>query len=714
MSDHAFMTLEEMVLSSADAVRPPERLTVSQAADKYRKLNNKGAYVGPWKNSVVPYLVEPMDTLTSLKYTGLVFVGPAQCGKTEMYLNWHTYNVICDPADMMLIEASQGRAADFSKRRIDRLHRDTPDTQERLITGKNHDNTFDKRYRSGAMVTLSWPTVNELSGKPIPRLFLTDYDRMDQDVGGDGSPFDLASARATTFRRYGMTCAESSPSHPITDPRWSPSTPHEAPPTEGLGIMALYNRGDRRRWHWRCIDCHLSFEPDFNLLEWDDLDDPREASRTTRLVCPHCGSYYHHDPKGGKPGKHLMNQNGFWLRDGQKFTQEGEIIGEAYESEIASFWLKGVAAAFSEWQTLVVRFIRAEREFQRSGSETALKTTTNVDQGRAYLPKSMASDRVPEMLKDRAKPLGQREVPMGVRFLVASVDVQKNRFVCQVHGVGQGGDLWIIDRFDIRYSRREDEDRDGQVHYVKPFTFREDWRVLMEEVALKTYPLADGSGRHMKIKDTISDSGGMNEAASNAYEFWRWLKNGPIETEDDYEHYNKLWVPGLHGRFHLYKGGSSPTAPRTKVDYPDSGRKDRMAGARGEIPVLLVNVTPLKNQIDAMLDRDKPMAGQINFPDWLDINFYKELCVEVKNHKGVWENPKSFRNESWDLLVMAQAVLIERRYVGVERIDWTDPPSWAAEWDVNDMVYDPVTQKQPFAKKAEDDYDLDNLAEQLG
>jgi len=139
-----------------------------------------------------------------------------------------------------------------------------------------------------------------------------------------------------------------------------------------------------------------------------------------------------------------------------------------------------------------------------------------------------------------------------------------------------------------------------------------------------------------------------------------------------------------------------------------------MAGARGEIPVLLVNVTPLKNQIDAMLDRDKPMAGQINFPDWLDINFYKELCVEVKNHKGVWENPKSFRNESWDLLVMAQAVLIERRYVGVERIDWTDPPSWAAEWDVNDMVYDPVTQKQPFAKKAEDDYDLDNLAEQLG
>lgn len=709
-----FKTLEEIVLASADAVRPPERLTVSMAAEKYRRLNNKGAYVGPWKNEMVPYLVEPMDILTSVKHTGMVFVGPAQCGKTEIYLNWHTYSVICDPADMMLIEASQGRAADFSKRRIDRLHRDTTEVHSRLLQGKNFDNTFDKRYRSGSMITLSWPTVNELSGKPIPRLFLTDYDRMEQDVGGEGTPFDLASARATTFRRYGMTVAESSPSFPISDPRWSPSTPHEAPPTDGMGVISLYNRGDRRRWMWICVDCHMAFEPDFPLLEWDEHEDPRIAARTNRLVCPHCGSYYQHDQMDGKPGKHQMNQNGFWLRDGQKMNQSGEIVGEPFDSEIASYWLKGVAATFRDWNSLVENYIRAKREFDRSGSETDLKTTVNVHQGRAYLPAAMESDRVPEMLRDRSKPLGHKEVPMGVRFLVASVDVQKNRFVVQVHGVGQGGDLWIVDRFDIRYSRREDENRAGQVHYVKPFTYREDWRVLMEQVILRTYPLADGSGREMRIKSVISDSGGMNEATANAYEFWRWLKNGPNEDELDYAHWDKLWVPGLHGRFALYKGTSRPTAPRTKIDYPDSGRKDRMAGARGEIPVMLVNVTPIKNQIDAMLDRDKPMAGQINFPDWLDINFYKELCVEVKNHKGVWENPKSFRNESWDLLVMAQALLIEHRHVGIERIDWSDPPTWATEWDVNDLVFNPKTDHEPFAKKADPAYDLGALAEELG
>ena len=76
-----FLSLEQMVASAAVGVRPPERLTVAQAAERYRKLNNRGSYVGPWKNETAPYLVEPMEALTDLNFTGMVFVGPAQSGK---------------------------------------------------------------------------------------------------------------------------------------------------------------------------------------------------------------------------------------------------------------------------------------------------------------------------------------------------------------------------------------------------------------------------------------------------------------------------------------------------------------------------------------------------------------------------------------------------------------------------------------------------------
>ena len=402
-----FGSLEDLVVAAAEAVRPPERLTVPQAAEKYRKLNNKGAYVGPWKNSMVPYMVEPMNILTDMRYTGMIFVGPSQCGKTEIYLNWHTYTVVCDPTDMMLIEASQGRAADFSKRRIDRLHRDTPDVKERLIRGRNYDNTFDKRYRSGAMVTLSWPTVNELSGKPIPRLFLTDYDRMDQNIEGEGSPFLLAQARSTSFRRYGMTVAESSPSFPITDPRWSPSTPHEAPPCEG--IIGLYNEGD---------------------LKWDTkAGNLSRMAKSVYLECPHCRARYQ-EGGGDNPGKHEMNQRGFWLKDGEKVTPDGEVIGEAIEAEArtASFWLKGVCAAFSEWDGLLLKLFNAERTYERTGAEEGLQTVMNTGFSLPYLPKAMQSERVPEALKERARDYGYKTVPANVRFLVAAqgVGLQKD------------------------------------------------------------------------------------------------------------------------------------------------------------------------------------------------------------------------------------------------------------------------------------------------
>ena len=98
------------------------------------------------------------------------------------------------------------------------------------------------------ILNLSWPTINELSGRPIPRLWLTDYDRMTQDVDGEGEPFDLARKRATTFQSHGMCAAESSPGFVLENPKWIAKSRLEAPPTQG--ILKLFNRGVRRRWNW--------------------------------------------------------------------------------------------------------------------------------------------------------------------------------------------------------------------------------------------------------------------------------------------------------------------------------------------------------------------------------------------------------------------------------------------------------------------------------
>lgn len=713
-------SLESLIVDTAAAARPPERLTVSEASEKYRKLNNPGSYVGPWLNDTVPYLVEPMDVLQDFRFTGMVFAGPAQCGKTDTALNWLLYSVVCDPADMMIVQTTGPTARDFSIRRIDRLHRHSPAIGDKLAIGKQGDNTFDKNYRGGMLLTLSWPSINELSGKPIPRLWLTDYDRMPENIDGEGSPFDLARKRATSFRSFGMCAAESSPGFTVENPKWVRKTPHEAPPTRG--ILSLYNRGDRRRWYWRCVvpTCGKTFEPSFDMLEYPNSADKMESAEMAVLRCPHCRQAYSHEPAGGLPGKHEMNRHGKWIKDGMRWTKDG-AVGTPIRSDIASFWLKGVAAAFSDWKSLVFNYLSAEEDYESTQSEESLKTTVNTDQGEPYVPKSMKNDRDPTTIQSRAVNLGERVVPQGVRFLVATIDVQKNRFVVQVHGVSGNKDVYVIDRFEIRKSKRLDEDSEHR--WVAPGSHLEDWKVLGEAVIARRYPLADDSGREMAIKLTLCDSGGKEGVTENAYNFVRWLRRGDqdigdeepegyVEKNEDDGEYD--WQPEWASRFMLLKGNPILTSPRVQIVYPDSQRKDRTAGARGEIPVLLLNSDVVKDMVNNRLDRVDP-GGRFVFPNWLDTNFFIELTVEIKDPKKGWINPKRFRNESWDLLAYCLAANLSPMIL-LEHMDMNQAPSWAAPWDENDLVFNPASGSDTgkAEKKANPIDALAKLAGDLG
>ena len=690
-----YNSIADIVDRLSDVLKPPERLTVSQAAEKYRRLNNPGSYVGPWKNRTVPYMVEPMDVLGAREYTACIFVGPAQSAKTEMLINWHAYGVTCDPADFLLYQTSQAVARDFSRRRIDRLHRASPDVGERLIKRGDADNTFDKFYSNGTMLTLSWPTITELSGRPVGRVALTDYDRMPLNVDGEGSPFDLARKRTTTFGTFAMTVAESSPGYSTADINWMPASAHEAPPAPG--IASLYNRGDRRRWYWQCPHCDEWFEPSFKLLWYPDTEDYVEAAEAAAMTCPHCY------PKDGAlitaEYKQELNMGGVWLADGQKIDRHGVITGQRPRSDIASFWLKGPAATFASWKTLVLNYLKAQQEYERTGGQDALRSTVNTDQGEVYFERGLTGDRAPEVLHDRAEDWsldGEPSVPEGVRFLVATIDVQANRWEVQVHGIAAPPqpnlppDVVVIDRFAIIKSKRYDED--GDRLWVKPWVNAEDWELVTEQVLERTYPLADGSGRRMSIRLTGCDSGGKKGTAAMAYQYWRELRK-----------------QGLAPRFQLVKGEPSPKAPRINLTYPDSGRKDRRAAARGEIPVLMIQTDKMKDQLDAMLDRLAP-GGMIRFSNTLPREFYGEMVVEQKLANGKWDNPRGKRNEAWDLLVYCLALLSHLR---VESFDWDNPPRWAEEWEHNSMIVETAEEK-PFETADDTEYSLEDIAQILG
>lgn len=636
-------------------------------------------------------MVEPMNTLTSRSHDALIFVGPAQSGKTDaLIVNGVAYSVKVDPMDMIIYSPGMIEARDFSLRRIDRLHRHSPDIGMMLLQRADADNRLDKHYSSGVLLTLSHVSAGSLAGKPIPKVFITDRDRMDDNIDKEGEVFDLARKRTTTFGSFAMTVCESSPSREVTDLRWIPSTPHEAPPCEG--IIKLYNRGDRRRWYWPCPHCSEYFEGMFKHLWWDSKIEGtnKDRAETVRMICPSCGVHIHPDDRQD------MQLWGVWLKDGQGIDSTGQIVGPSPRTSIASFWLRGVAAAFIKWRDLVETYLDAMDEYRRTGSEEALRKFSNNDLGEPYKPQKIVELRVPEVLKSRAEKIGERKVPLGVRFLVATVDVQTNRFVVQVFGVlpGVPFDLAVIDRFDIRKSKRKDKDEDSL--WVKPHTYSEDWDLITEEVLNREYELGDGSGRWMAIKFTACDSGGRAGATSNAYTYWRKLKS-----------------EGKAGRFILLKGDSAPNQPRTHVEFPDSQRKDMVAAARGDIPILMLNSNLLKDDLNGRLDCLEPGKGMIRFPDWMSDSFYSEYCVEIRTDKG-WERPDRQPNESWDLTYYAIGLCISN-YIRVEGLKWTNSPGWATDWEgegVNDLVRASVEVPR-FSKPVKSAPDFASLAKAL-
>lgn len=635
-------------------LRAPRRMRVADAVAQYMRVPMGAGNSVPWDPLVAPYVIEPMNCLASREYDAVIFVGPARTGKTIGLIDgWVIYNVICDPADMLIIQMTEEKAREHSKKRLARTFRVSPEVVSRLSPNKNDNNVYDRTFLAGNYLKIGWPSVNIMSSSDYKCVALTDYDRFPEDIDGEGDAFSLASKRTTTFMSSGMTLVESSPGRDVKDVKWRRTSPHEAPPT--TGILSLYNRGDRRRWYWPCPHCGEYFQPCGDVVAgFRDIADPVLASEAAYIQCPSCSGRIMPEQK------RELNGRGVWLRDGESINADGSRYGDPRRSRIASFWMEGPAAAYQTLSQLVYKLLTAEQEYETTGSEETLKTVINTDWGLPYLPRASMEQRKSELLEQRAEPVPSRSVPDGVNFLVATVDVQAGRhrrFVVQVTGYGSRGERWIIDRYNITQSLRGDSD--GESQRIDPASYPEDWDVLLTDVFHKSWPLASDPSQQMRLMAMAVDSGGEDGVTDNAYKFWRRCRRD-----------------GLGKRIYLFKGDSIRRAKLITRTFPDNtGRTGRRAQAAGDVPLWLLQTDALKDRVNNALWRDSPGPGYVHFPDWLGSWFYDELTYEERSSDGKWSKPGRGANEAFDLMVYAEAMVILHGY---EKIRWPDAPEWAS------------------------------------
>ncbi len=655
---------------------PPRRVKVSDAAADHLYVSESQR----WDTSVTPYMVRPMDETASRQHRIVCFVGPARAGKTLALIEgrW-AYTVTCHPQDFAVVHSSKDLARDFSARNLRRLHRNSAALRAAMTGRPRDDNTYDKIYKSGVMANIAWPSDAQLASRTIPVMLLTDLDRWPREVGGR-STFEQAQKRTETAGSLGMTVVESSPGssvspecqiEPFRAEKGQPLA-HAFPQTvSGVrsNICEIYNGGTREWWYVPCLSCgeYYPQNPSIDRFSWGGADDPLAAAQSAGTVCCWCGSVH---PEATKRAE---NAAGVWLAEGERIDCYGKIKGESRKGlTYPSFALGGGAAAYQQRGDIVKKYVQALKLANRTGDESALKSVVNDDIGAPHASIFLMAARQAAPLRQRAQPYKKLHVPEGVRFLVAAIDVQANRFVVQVSGFGPGRNRWLIDRYNIRDSAR------GPGLTVDPVAFDEDWAQL-SRLLEKSYALADGSGRRMRVGAVLCDSGGQDGVTDKAYSFYRRL---------DAEQRQRL---------RLVKGEPKLTAPLVEQRWPDTRyRSDRKGASKGDVPIYFINSNRMKDRLHGDLSRDQRGDGYCHFPDWLGQWFYDELTRETRGSDGRWSSTR--KNEAWDLMNYCEAGAIiglpfSARQPKIRGIDvpgfWDRPPPWAETWDKNALVFDP-------------------------
>lgn len=654
-------SVSEVVLDALPVLDPPSRMTVTDASERYVRIQAQGNWQG-YDRGVTPYMVEPQDVTTSRRFKVVAVTAPSQCGKTQMLQNTALHRVTCDPMPVLVIHMTKTDRDKWVEEKFNRQIHNSPAIRERLGKGRD-DDTFGRKRFKGMNIAIGFPTPTALSGDSRGLVLLTDYDHFPEVLGPkdrpEGSPLGMARQRIRSFLSRGCVLVESSIAFPQDDPSWhpTPEAPHMLPPTKG-GIALVYNDGTRGRWYWECPDCGDEFEPRFDRLVYDEALSPVRAADGAEMQCPHCGSLIAHRHKV-ELNRATLTGRGGWRHE----TDDGQLCaisdGGLRRTDIASFALNGAAAVFVSWRELVANYLLAKRKFEQLHDSTDLAQVHYTEIGVPFSLSSFGDDEIGlQFLKDNAQATERRTAPAWARYLTVSVDVQRGRFVVQITAWGLERQGQAIDRFDLVTPPTDAPDveigEEGATRALNPAKYAEDWAVL-DGLLDRIYPV-EGAEYGLRPMAAAVDFHGEPGVSDNAELFWRRMKKAGLSA---------YWfVSRGHGGFKVLR--------RVWYEAPERAAKGKKARA---IKILNMATDRLKDTVWAMVGRaDGSGEGAFYASAWEEDEHLQELVSEQRGDKGWEKRPGVVRNEKFDLTVQARALA---EHKGMMKIDPSSPPPWA-------------------------------------
>ena len=446
--------LNRVIKKSLRGMIPPDDLTVSEWADKKRRLSSEAsAEPGPWRTSRTPYLREPMDAFTDVRVRRIVMVAASQVGKSEFLNNCIGYIIDEDPGSILFVHPTTIDAKEYSKLRIAPMVRDCPTLAKKVVAPKSREtgNTILQKTYPGGILTMCGSTeAHSLASKPIRYVFGDERDRWATSAGNEGDPWSLAMARQKTF--FNSKAVEVS-----------------TPTVKGRSaIEASYVQGTMERWKSRCPNCGEYHEIQFKDIRYEYETNVVAGTKTFKVlkvfyVCPDCG-YTFSEAEMKKQPAHWEAEN-----------------PDAIEHGVRSFWLNAFVSPWAPWNAIILEYLQA------TGDTRKLQVVYNTSFGELWEDRGDVMDE-DEMMARRE--VYDAELPDGVLVLTAGVDTQDNRMEYEIIGHGHFGETWGIEKGIIMGVPDESAV----------------WEHLDEQVFSRVLHFKDGLG--LRVSLTFVDEGG--------------------------------------------------------------------------------------------------------------------------------------------------------------------------------------------------------------
>ena len=446
--------LNAVVAKVMAGMKPPENLTVTEWAEKRRRLSmESSAEPGPWRTTRTPYLREPMNAFTDPRVRRIVMASASQVGKSELELNIIGYIIDEDPGSILFVHPTTIDAKEFSKLRIAPEIRDCPTLRRKVAAPKSRDsgNTVLQKTYPGGILTLCGSTeAHALASKPIRYVLGDERDRWATSAGNEGDPWGLAMARQTTF--YNAKAVEVS----------TPTVKNAS------AIADSYAEGTMERWKSKCPHCG-----EYHEIQWKDIRYEYETEEINKkktykvtsimYVCPGCAAVSDEVTMKRQPAR--------WEADNP----------DAYAQGVRSFWLNAFVSQWASWESIILKFLNAV------GNSRKLQVVYNTCFGELWEDRGDLEDE-DSLMARREKYLA--ELPDGVLVLTAGVDTQDNRMEYEVVGHGHFGETWGIERGVVM--GRPDDDAT--------------WTKLDEVLFDRVFHFEDGLG--LRLSMSFVDEGG--------------------------------------------------------------------------------------------------------------------------------------------------------------------------------------------------------------